>query len=264
MRLLSMFLLLAFQRDSGRLVMMQKVIEEANPVENSHDPFWWLNSGGYYFEDRGIGRTVHGELPEGDKWRALHDKSNPRDTEQGKRPQNIFRLVTKGVYASFTQEVYFNITTYNLTDSPERAGSNGILFFSNYQDGDNLYYSGIRVDGRPVQKKKIGPPRNSVYHNLAYPPQIFPGVFDRETSPNLLPIDKWIGLRNVTTIESDGSVSLRLYIDKEANSAWELIAESRDDGGIAGPPFPAGRAGIRSDFMDLRFRRYKIENGENR
>jgi hypothetical protein len=251
-------LLALLSQDLGRLNMEQYTLEETASPEESMHAFWWLNSGGYYFEKKDHSHTILGSLPLGDKWQIAHERRNPRDTDRGRKPQNIFRLLSKQQFSNFDQEVYFNIATLNLSESELRAGDNGVLLFCGYQNEANLYYAGVRVDGHPVIKKKAG----DTYHTLTYPAQVFPGPsYHRDTNPNLLPQNTWIGLRSVVRTERTGSVLIRLYIYKEANGQWELAAEARDDGTIAGAPFTSGRIGIRTDFMDVLFRGHKAEIG---
>ena len=104
--------------------------------------------------ENGIGKTIQGDFPEGSKWQKKYEKSNPKDTDNGTHPQNIFRLVTKAKWQNFDQEAYFRINRLNLSSSDNRNESNGILLFNRYEDGDNLYYTGLRVDGTAVIKKK--------------------------------------------------------------------------------------------------------------
>lgn len=205
------------------------------------------------------GKTVHGELPKDNKWRLLYAKNNPLDTDEGYHPQNIFRLVTRGRWHNFRQEAYFKINGDNLSDSPNRNSSNGLLLLNRYEDGNNLYYAGIRVDGTAVIKKKI----NGVYHIMDQRPT-FTGsttsaTYDRASNPNLIPQNQWIGLRSeVTTI--DGDVIIRLYIDGSTTGGWILVAEAVDDGESIGSVFDnQSHAGIRTDFMDVEMRGYKIE-----
>ena len=35
-------------------------------------PNWWLNSGGYYYVENGVGKTIQGELPKDDKQRLKY------------------------------------------------------------------------------------------------------------------------------------------------------------------------------------------------
>lgn len=255
MKFWMMFLALLSQDLGGSSVEVNTLQETSSPEESLH-PFWWLNSGGYYFEKKDHSHTILGELPEVDIWREKHNLRNPRDTENGKMPQNIFRLLSKDVFANHSQEVYFNIAQVNLSESELRGGDNGVLLFSGYQNSANLYYAGLRVDGRPVIKKKVG----DIYHTLAQSTQVFPGLsYHRETNPSLLPLNTWIGLHKTVRVERDGTVLIRLYIDKKANGEWEIAAEAKDDGSIAGKAFSSGRVGIRTDFMDVLFRGLKVE-----
>lgn len=232
------------------------VLDEAGKMEISINHNWWLNSGAYFISEEGIAKTVQGELKEENEWRKLYAKNNPRDTDNGFHPQNIFRLVTRDSWMDFRQEAYFRIAKDNKSASEYRNDSNGLLFFNRYQDGDNLYYTGIRVDGYAVIKKKT----KGKYFTMAYS-QVFSGKYDRETSFNLLPHGSWIGLRSEVVNENDESVSIKLFIDKAKNGNWELIAEAKDDGKRYGGKaiLNEGYAGIRTDFMDVEFDDYKIE-----
>lgn len=238
---------------------LDKEISESGEIKTSKDEEWWLNSGGYFYAENGVGRTVQGELPENDFWRSLYAKNNPRDTDNGFHPQNIFRLVTRSTWTNFQQESYFRIVADNLSTSSYRNASNGILLFNRYQDGDNLYYTGIRVDGFAVIKKKM----KGRYFTMAYN-RIFPEKYDRKKKPNLLPHGQWIGLRSEVKNESDGSVSIKVFLDRERKGSWELVAEVKDDGKKYGGKaiLDEGYAGIRTDFMDVEFDDYRIEELE--
>ncbi|MEA2626055.1 MAG: hypothetical protein QOD06_2100, partial [Candidatus Binatota bacterium] len=231
-----------------------RVVEEAGNASDSWSSGWWVNSGGRLISDGSNGGTIQGELPAGDRWRALYGRNNPTDTDGGLHPQNIFRLVTSGEWKELTQEVTFRIRALNLSSSPNRSASNGVLFFHRYQDGDDLYYAGVRVDGSAVIKKKLA----GVYTTLASR-KIYPGTYDREAMPNLLPVGRWIGMRTLTQDLPGGGVSIRLEIrDPADGGAWTPVLEADDTG--AGPSGPAidveGHAGIRTDFLDVEFDDY--------
>lgn len=229
-------------------------IEEAGSMTASASSDWWVNSGGRLVRSSGLGMTVQGTLPVSDPWRVAYSSSNPVDTENGYRPQNIFRFVTRQKFQDFTQEMYFRIRRTNLTDSPNRNASNGVLFFHHYQDGNNLYYVGVRVDGTVVVKKK----RLGTYYTLAQLRR-WSGTYDRSVNPNLLPLNSWIGMRTVITDTPSGGVILRLELDDPTfGGGWTPILEVEDTGlGASGPAIPAsGYAGIRTDFMDLEFEGY--------
>lgn len=232
------------------------VLSEAGSDSESASPYWWLNSGGYMTLSGGRGSTNIGLLAASDLFRFLYSVSNPNDTDDGFRPQNIFRLLTRSAWQNARQEAYFIIKEYNEKSlSDNRNQSNGILFFNRYQDGDNLYYTGIRVDGSAIIKKKSG----GIYYTLASSEGIYPGIYDRDTSPSLLPQNKWIGLRSEVVNNADGSVSIRLFIDKGWSGRWTLIAEIVDRGEAGGIPITTpGRGGIRTDFMDIEFENYRM------
>ena len=218
-----------------------------------------MNSGGIMSFERGIGRTVIGELASLSTWRLLYAQTNPSDTDNGYHPQNIFRLVTRSEWTNFRQEAYFKITGNVLSDSSNRNASNGLLLFHRYkEDGETLYYAGIRVDGAAVIKKKI----NGEYFTLAYN-ELFTGEpYDKTKNPNLLPKNVWIGLRSEIITKPDRSVVITLFTNTGKNGVWVKSAEARDDGKSQGGRaiLEKGYAGIRTDFMDVVFSNYHLEN----
>lgn len=234
------------------------VLNESSERAKSASPDWWLNSGGIMNIGSQEFSTNIGPLEKDFYWRKLYAKTNPKDTDEGYSPQNIFRLVTKDKWKNFSQSVYFKIENINLSQSKNRNESNGILLFNRYQDGDNLYYTGIRVDGGAVIKKKI----KDKYYTLKEK-KIFTGNddYDKEKNPNLIPSDSWIGIKSeVKNIDND-TVDIKLYIDREQKGQWQLVLESKDstDKKGAAPFLQEGYAGIRTDFMDVRFRSYSIQ-----
>lgn len=232
------------------------VIEEAGSMRESKHPHFWLNSGAYLYMENGIGRTVFGELPIGSKWQIAFNDYNPASTDGGVHPQNILRLITKDVWQDQTQEVYFNMQALNKSAGDKRNGSNGVLLLSRYADGDNLYYAGIRVDGKAVIKKKI----RGTYYTLSLRP-VYEGKYHRDSKPNLIPLGQWIGLRSVVKNLPDGSVRVDLYMDTDRSGAWKLVATAVDDGKKYGGSGirQSAHAGIRTDFMDVYFDDYRIE-----
>lgn len=129
-------------------------VEEAGSIKTSQNKDWWVSSGAYLNSLNGTGRTIFGSLADSDPWYNRYLSGNPLDTDNGIHPQNIFRLVLKSQWQDFTQQAYFKIKSDNLSTSPNRNSSNGLLFFNRYKDAFNLYYTGIRVDGHTTIKKK--------------------------------------------------------------------------------------------------------------
>ncbi|HLP86564.1 MAG TPA: hypothetical protein VK153_01660, partial [Candidatus Paceibacterota bacterium] len=231
-------------------------LQETGSITSSPDSNWWLNSGAYFSVVNGIGKTYQGDLPQTDTWNELYKAANPSDTDNGTHPQNLFRLITKAKFKDLSQEAYFKINKYNLSNSEQRYESNGFLFFNRYVDAYNLYYTGVRVDGTAVIKKKI----NGVYYTMSQN-KVFPGTYNHETNPNLLPVGKYIGLKSVVTDLADGSVSIKVYVDKDGTGNWTLGAEAVDTGSSYGPKIQSSAsAGIRTDFMDAEFKDYKVNN----
>lgn len=234
------------------------IVKEIWDMNKSSSPYWWVNSGAYMYLKGGVGMTVQGELPSDDVRRISYQLANPGETDNGYHPQNIFRLVTRSKWKNFNQEAYFRITKLNFSSSTNRDASNGVLLFNRYQDGNSLYYAGIRVDGFAVIKKKI----NGVYYFLAYKPVYSNGTpYNRASNQNLIPTLKWIGLKTEVTTNADNTVSIKLFIDKDRTRNWILVAEAKDDGKTygGGVILNEGYAGIRTDFMDVEFDNYLIK-----
>lgn len=232
-------------------------ITEEGRLNYSKNQGWWLNSGAYVYSSQGEGQTISGELPTIDPWRFAYYVSNPLDTDNGYHPQNIFRLVEKNIWKNYKQEVNFKIIKNNLSNSPNRNASNGLLLFNRYQDQNNLYYTGIRVDGYAVIKKKI----NGRYYTMAYN-SIFKNEkeYNRDSNPNLLPLDSWIGVKSEVITKNDNTVNIKVYVDRDKTGNWILVAEANDNGKEYGGDaiIHGGLAGIRTDFMDVIFDDYKI------
>ena len=228
---------------------------EAGNATGSTSAYWWVDSGAELIIANGIGSTIQGSLPAGNSWRTIYATNNPQDTDDGLHPQNIFRLVTQYVWTDYTEQAYFKINANELSASPNRSVSNGLLLFNRYQDAFNLYYAGIRVDGTAVSKKKI----KGTYYTMAQN-TIFPGTYNAVTSPNLLPEGVWIGLKTEVSTLADGTVSIKLYMDMGRTGNWILVAQATDDGTLYGGPPIAGPAhlGIRTDFMDVQFSDYEV------
>jgi len=221
------------------------VLQEAGSMAESSNPDFWLNSGGEFFFTSGFGHTVEGELPADNPWHQAYAQSSPVDTDGGSHPQNLFRLINRGTFRNFSQETTFTIQRLNLSRSPNRNQSNGVLLFEHYRDSDNLYYAGVRVDGAAVVKKKI----HGVYHTLGLVP-VYPGAYDRNRNPNLLPVGRAVTIHTDTRSNGDGSVEITLLVD--GNPTIQVR-----DGGVGGAPIAeASFAGIRTDFMDVDFESY--------
>jgi hypothetical protein len=226
------------------------ILNETAASEPARSPYWWLDSGGELIIEDGVGKTIQGALRQEDPWYKEYAATNPTDTDGGKYPQNIFRLVSRSSWDNVRLEASFWVKRDNLVDSPNRNESNGLLLMSRYVDGDTLYYAGIRVDGTAVIKKKY----KGVYYTMAQK-KIFSGTYDREDMPDLLPSDGWIRLRGETITLADGSVRVELFMQDETPDHWTLLVSADDDSQYADTPPIVGeyRVGIRTDFMDVYF-----------
>jgi hypothetical protein len=232
------------------------MLEETDRMEHSASPDWWLNSGGWFLQRGGVGSTWTGEASADSFWRKIYQQSNPLDTDRGTHPQNLFRLITRSQWQTPEQQVYFRIIGDNLSTSANRGKSNGVLLFIQYRDADNLFYAGVRVDGFAVIKKKSA----GAYTTLAETPW-FPGTYDRASSPNLIPHERWIGLR--TVLQSHGeTVTIQLYVDPDRSGFWILALQTEVEADPSQNTLRPGYGGIRTDFMDVEFDDYRIEDSE--
>lgn len=230
-----------------------ETLTETTQPELSSSSDWWLPSGAGLNVAKGVAATWAGDAMPG-YLRSRYGLRDPVDTDGGLHPQNLFRLVTRRSWSGEVQaQSYLRIVKYHLSDSPQRFDANGLLLFSRYIDQDNLYYAGVRADGHAVVKKKS----HGTYYTLAETP-VFEGEYDRETSPLLLPTDLWIGLRSVTRDNPDGSVTVSLYVDRTWSGEWTLVAAGTDAGVGGAPIRAAGRAGIRTDFMDVEIDEFSV------
>lgn len=224
-------------------------LEESGSAPDSTSPYWWLNSGGYLIIDNGIGSTVHGALSPQNPWAKRYAVSNPLDTDGGKHPQNLFRLISRSSWNNVRVEGSYRVVADHFSTSPNRNQSNGLLLMSRYRDnGQTLYYAGLRVDGKAVIKKKL----NGAYTTLAEK-SIFPGSYAITSNVNLIPHNEWITLRTDTTTNSDGSVTVTLAMKRAGASSFTTLLSATDRSPIIG----SGAVGIRTDFMDVQFESFK-------
>ncbi|MDF2460600.1 MAG: hypothetical protein K0S68_3 [Candidatus Saccharibacteria bacterium] len=233
----------------------QRVIEESNPIEESADPNWWLNSGARLDIRDGVAQTIQGSLDPEDPWHRAYASNSGAD--RGRHPQNLFRLVLRQEYQNPEQQFYFRVDQINLSKDPERDAWSGVFSMSRYGDqGDTLYYTGFRVDGSAVIKKKVG----GVYADSLAEVPVFDGAeYDRTKNPNLLPEDRWIGLRSAVTTNANRTVSITLWVDVDGNGLWQQVAQATDSSTSGMPPITgSGLVGIRTDFMDASLRDYSV------
>lgn len=236
----------------------EEIIEETGEMSHGTSPYWWLNSGARFIIHNGMGATVQRNLSRDSYWRRLYNISNPEDTDNGQHPQNIFRLLTRSTWKNQEQSVLFRVDRTVLSESSNRNESNGVLLFSRYEDSDTLYYAGLRVDGAAVIKKKY----HGVYTTLAYK-NVFSlsREYDPVHSPNLIPPNTWIGIKSRVINTDNGGVHLTLYMDLSHSGQWEQVLDIVDEPAANNTPITsAGYAGIRTDFMDVRFDDYRVNS----
>ena len=234
-------------------------LEEAINMDASTNDNFWVNSGAFLIVENDIGRTLFGELLKDSKWQKKYQaarEATAKETDGGYNPQNIFRLVTKSKWKNAEQKVFYNVRKYNLSDSFYRKASNGILLFNRYQDGDNLYYVGLRVDGSVIVKKKY----KKKYYTMASE-KILDGVYNQDTNPNLIPTNQWIGVKNKIKTVNSNQVEIKVFINmNKEKEDWKEVLTVVDDGKAFGGDaiLTEGYAGIRTDFMDVEFDDYFV------
>jgi hypothetical protein len=230
------------------------VVETAHRKKSAH-PDWWVSSGAYFISNGVVGHPIIGDLNVGDRWRREYSKNNPIDTDGGFHPQNIFRLVQKDKWGDYEQSVYVKLLRYRSSDAAGRNASNGVFLFGRYLDSDNLYYTGIRVDGLAVIKKKF----DGHYHTLATAP-LWPFLtpYNRVSNPNQLPMAQWFGLKSVVKNTNQG-VLIEFYVDFKGSGDWRLIISALDAGVGGAALADAGHVGLRTDFFDVVFDNYYVQ-----
>lgn len=230
------------------------VLAETDSPDHSASEYWWLNSGGKLIITEEYGETIQGPLHPLDPWRLEYALDNPVDTQTGFYPQNLFRLLTRSQWRDVRTQASFYIVASNGGLSPNRNESNGLFLMSRYSPGgQTLYYAGVRVDGMAIVKKKY----RGEYTTLAET-VVFPGEYSHETKTNLLPHGKWLGLR-METQTHEGAVTIRLFMKAE-DGTWRELLTAVDTGSESEKPIlQSGPVGIRTDFMDVRFRDFRAE-----
>jgi hypothetical protein len=204
------------------------VLVESRSVVDSTSPYFWLNSGGNLTIADGIG-NVRGESA----------------------------LISRSTWNNLSQEISLRINGTEV-DSPYIGAYSGILFLSRYKDDNNYYYTGLRVDGQAVVKKKI----DGVFYTMGAA-QVYGemGSYDRESNPNLLPQYEWIKMKSETKNLSSGEVEIVLYVDKLGDGTWTEVLRAKDVSGRFGnsPVINgASHAGVRADFMSVSYEDYKF------
>ncbi|HVS79645.1 MAG TPA: hypothetical protein VHF05_01570 [Candidatus Paceibacterota bacterium] len=233
-------------------------LEESDGFDTSASPLYWLNSGAEaLLSSSSSWSTVKGDLAAGSKWHEEYASSNSTDTDGGIHPQNLFRIFTRGVYGDGAYSAYAKIDRIVASASPNRNSSNGVFLMIHAEDSDNLYYAGLRVDGNAVIKKKIG----GTYYTIAETPLFAYAPYNRDTRPDLLPLNTWLGMKADVKTLPDNSVQIEFSIDLSGEGSWIPILSVTDapKGNVQTLPGP-GHAGIRSDFMEMSIRDFRVDS----
>lgn len=235
---------------------IDKRYEEVWEKSRNFKDKWWVNSWGYFFVKDWKWSTIQWELKKWSKMQSNYAKYKWwEDTDWWFHPQNIFRLILNKKFKNFNQLAYFKVNKYNLSDSDNRMESNWFFLFNRYIDSDNLYYTWLRVDWNVVIKKKL----KWDYYTLALA-KIFKWKYDRKNNPNLIPINKWMGLRSKITNLSDDSVSIKVYTDIDNDWKWKLILNIIDTKESSWKKVinNSWYTWVRTDFMDVEIDKYYV------
>lgn len=228
-------------------------LEEAPSGSESMDQCFWVDSGALFFVKNKIGSTIVGEIDKESRWKSLYKLSAGEYTDKGTHPQNIFRLINKKNVQDVREELLAYIENYHLSTSSNRDKSNGIFLLARYHDSQNLYLGGIRVDGNAVIKKKS----NGVYQTLGIVSYDNRHAYDRTSNPNILPVHTWIGIAVEVKNQKDHSTLIDLDLSFDQGTTWNRVLSVVDR--VPEPQlYNAAATGIRSDFMDLYFKNYKV------
>lgn len=222
------------------------VLVSTPSMMQSSSPYFWVTSGGKLLIQNGLGSTMRGAAAEKDPARIQYARVNPLDTGGGAYPQNTFRLVTKRAWGAGEMSARFRVLAHNETETPNRDGYSGLFLMNRYSDQHNLYYAGLRSDGKAVIKKKI----NGIYHTLAIARVLGDERSYGASKKSLIPINRWMEIASRVT-DTESGVLIELFLDLGSGEPVRVLAV--EDGGIGGPVFKKGHGGIRTDYMDAEF-----------
>ena len=194
-------------------------------------PTWIMTSGSLFVRDHVA-------------WTGIPDTASPDPMSIYGTNSNIFRLLTR---AEDNGDVTFGFRLRVLRFTSDRTSSadnwDGVHVFVRYQNPALLYYVSVsRRDGTVAIKKKIlgGDTNGGTYYTLA-----------TGTAP--LRFGSWEAIRVSSRNNSDGSVTIKLFID------GRLLMTGRDTGAGDSPPITQpGRIGIRGDYAEFEFDDFSV------
>lgn len=224
-------------------------LNETNSPSGSTSSFLWLKSGGKLVISKGIGSTIQGSLPAADPWHLAYAKNAAVSTDHGTHPQNLFQMFSKTSAKDTTAQISVMRTADNLANVANRHPYNGESLIARYHDANNFYYAGIRNDGYVVIKKKSG----GAYTTLAQK-KILPGTYST-SNPDLIPLNKWIGLKLTVIDNASGVPTLTLSTDVGSTGTWTQQLSVADR---SAPITGAGVVGVQSDYADAKFDNFLV------
>jgi hypothetical protein len=205
---------------------------DAPGVVNS--PTWIMTSGSLFVRDHVA-------------WTGVPDTASPGPASIDGTNSNIFRLLTRADdYGDATFGFRLRVLRFTSGPTSTRDNWDGVHVFVRYQNPALLYYVSVsRRDGTAAIKKKIlgGDTNGGTYYTLA-----------TGTAP--LRFGSWEAIRVSSRNNSDGSVTIRLFVD------GRLLLTGRDTGAGDAPPITQpGRIGIRGDNTEFEFDDFSASRG---
>ena len=241
--------------ETTSLLSTSRTLTETSSPSGSPDANLWLKSGGKIIIANGEALSIQGSLPTNDPLRLAYATRAGVESDNGFHPQNIFQLNTKKSWLNSSAEVDVKITNLNLFNLANVHPWNGVSLISRFTNDDNYYYASWRTDGYMIIKKKVG----GVHHTLSQK-KVYEGTYDATDNPSLLPFNQTVGLKFDTNTNSDGSVNLRFYLDKNNSGDWTLITEHTDKS----PLKSSGQSGLLASYLDAEYRNYTISDLDGR
>jgi hypothetical protein len=201
---------------------MSGSLAQASSQSLSSSAYWWLTNGGSFTIANGVGTSVVGS-------------------------QATFELLSRAPVANPDVQIYFKKSADNFANLTSVQGYYGQSLIFGFIDQQNYYLATLRDDGGVVIKKKV----NGAYQTLGYK-KLLPGTWNAVTSPDLIPLNQWIGLKATLTSDSSGHPFISFYTDIGKTGTWALALQAVDDPVKYGASFTsAGLTGFMSDFSNV-------------
>lgn len=227
------------------------VLVEAPSAAQSTSPYFWLKSGAELVIENGRGATIQGTLDSANPWSKTYASRMTVQSDNGAHPQNAFFMLTRATAQNVVAQAYFDRTADNFDIAGNRRPYNHEAVIARYQDDNNYYFASVRADGDIDIKKKV----NGAFVTLGEA-KLFPGAWNASTNPDLIPLNRWVGLKLSVTDTSAGP-KLELYTDVGWTNTWTLALSATDASNAIAS---AGAVGIESNYGDVIFDNFLVQD----